>query len=252
ASGVSISKIKRKAKNRSTGKIYIITIAVAIVIIIIATGVHYYANALEAGSINTGYYINGTAANSFISNYSLPQNISTLYRSSIYNYIDPSCQNTEYILPYLIKGIASPSAPTNFSTVNQSNPLAILIGVGIVAPSYLSQYNATVEKNDGYCLPAMKAISENSTFISIPTKFDGISGYIFNISNFTNEGLNLTYTYYIGPRPNLTWYNGIARYHNAEISVSIWSMTGHANLTMLYNDMNYTVKAFLGQMRVAH
>ena len=232
-------QIQQRGHGRAALAIAIIAVA-AIAILAVA---HLYGSTPHS---STGaYYVNLSEANSFMSNYSLPSNISTLHRvSTIYTSIDPYCQSTEYVMDYLPQGVSNAAEPLNFSALNQSNPITILIAVEVVSPSYMGQYNATVKSNNGYCLPIMKQISENSTFTSIPTKFYNANGYLFEISNFTNEGLNLTSTYYLGPRPNLVWYNAAAHYHNAVVEIAVWAIAGHENTTMLYNDMNYTVASF--------
>lgn len=231
-------QIQQKGHRRAA---LVIAIIIVIAIAILAV-VYQYSNIHPSTS---AYYVNLTEADLFINNYSLPSNVSTLHRiNTIYTSTDPYCQNTEYIVDYLPQGISNAAQPVNFSALDQNNPAVILVAISVVDPSYLSQYNATVKSNKGYCLPIMKQISENSTFLSIPTEFYNASGYLLEMSNFTNEGLNLTSTYYIGQRPNLDWYNAAAHYHNAVIEIAEWAIAGHENTTMLYNDMNYTVASF--------
>ncbi len=95
-----------------------------------------------------------------------------------------------------------------------------------------------------------KLMSDNYTKIHYITNLSsefGVPAYGITLSEYTPEGLNYTYTPYIGTPPNLTSYVIIFKYKNITVSAGGWGFTGYINLT----EINSYAKALFNKIQAA-
>ncbi|MEM0202014.1 MAG: hypothetical protein QXR73_02460 [Candidatus Micrarchaeaceae archaeon] len=181
---------------------------------------------------NVSTSINESYAFARLSNFSIKTGLVSL---GLYTYSNPTCNYTEYNMEYVQKGEPAPPNPINFSVLNESNPLFIAFSVEVINESGMPAYLSTINATGGFCIPNMQRISQNSVYSHNITYIDGRRVYQMGFSNFTNEGLNLTYNYYIGKRPNLQWNITKTIYKNTALIVNVWSFAGYKNTSLIKN-----------------
>jgi len=170
---------------------------------------------------------------SFLNNFSVKTPLNYL---GIFTYSSSICDYTEYSAEYAQAGVPIPPAPINFSKLNESQPIFISFTVAVINQSFMPSYMSKINASGGFCIPSMYNISKNSTYSHSILTISGVPSYLMNFSNFTDEGLNLTYNYYIGgKRPNLEWSVIKTIYKNTAIITGIWSFKGYANGLLLKN-----------------
>lgn len=169
---------------------------------------------------------------SYMNNFSVKTPLNYL---GSFTYSNSICNYTEYSAEYAQAGVPVPPAPANFSKLNESQPIFISFTVAVINQSFMPSYISKINTSGGFCIPSMYNISKNSTYSHSILTISGVPSYLMNFSNFTDEGLNLTYTYYIGKRPNLEWSVIKTIYKNTAILTGIWSFKGYANGSLLKN-----------------
>jgi len=84
-----------------------------------------------------------------------------------------------------------------------------------------------------------------SSFKSSKQRFyNNATGYLKEFTNFTNAALNLTATYYTGPRPNIVLYSSSVAYNGTWISVGAWGFYNEINESQLINWTNRTAMLY--------
>ena len=202
------------------------------------------ATTVATSTIRQTTQMSGAKASAFLSNFSPTVQIP---RSQITVYSNSSCNYTQYTLQYLQKGLASPALPTNYSKLNQSLPVFVYFSLSLINSSSVQAYVSKIGQTGGYCILNMQRIADNSTYRHSIVNISGYKAYLMEFSNFTNDGLNLTYTYYAGPRPNLTWYSIVAVSKNVALKSGIWAFSGHANETLLMNYEADLINSFVAK-----
>ena len=137
---------------------------------------------------------------------------------------DTDCNYTGYVIWYIKNGYPSNSStPVNYSKINQTAPFAWYVKVG--TSDNMAAYKKILQNNGGYCSQISHALAKNSSFSSSNVSLsENSKGYILSFTNFSQTGLKITNTSYIGARPNITWVYTNAVYGNAIISIGAWGL----------------------------
>lgn len=167
--------------------------------------------------------------------------------SQVLNATTSECHVTQFVKWYLASNSLQTGSAINYSQFNKSMPYAEYVSIGAVDPSFLANYTQRLSQNGGYCRSSIKPLLTNATFSYSVVSFAGASGYLLRFSNFTNNALNLTATYYTGQRPNVNWYSTAVMYKNVQISVGFWGFAGYMNASQLIRYTNLTLQAFKSQ-----
>lgn len=131
----------------------------------------------------------------------------------------------------------------NYSSLNQSEPLAIYLTVYYINSSDVRNYTERFYSDNGlgnnYPFGVIKS---NSSFRAYPTSFfEGANGLLDELSNFTSDGLNLSGVYYSGKKPDVSWYFTSAIYKNTRIDVGEWGFAGRMNKNLLIDYTNSVI-----------
>ena len=223
----------------------------AIVILALFVGVVYYIKTYNISTplklINggsSGQWFSATKAYNFISAYNLPTD---LIPTGVYSISNSTCHTTTYGKWYLSNySSGSPSIVLNYSKLNQTKPFAEYITIVVVDPAFLNNYTQILGAN-GYCGNIYKKILTNASYNITSVNFAGKTGDLTKIYNFTDAGLILTTSYYLGPRPDIAWYATGVLYKNVKIGVGVWGSRNYMNASQIIQLTNQTVQAFVLQ-----
>ena len=239
--------IKEPESNSGKLKHYLAATAlVVILLLLIILVLHNFGIYLPLQHITnatTSSPISINESSTYLGNFSFNTKLKNL---GTFVYRDTYCNYTEYFVDYAQKGVPVPPGAINFSTLNTSEPIFVSFGVENINGS-LGRYLSIINGTGGYCQKIFSEISKNSLYSKSSAKIDGINAYIMNFSNFTNAGLNLTQTYYIGPKPNLEWQITKVVYKNVALVTSVWWFEGKANNTALYNYSSNFYSRFISE-----
>lgn len=183
----------------------------------------------------------------FASSLTLPLSLQRVYASS---QSDTHCYvpTTSVYIYYSQPGLGATIQQINYSAINQTEPIVVLLSVLTFNESYSANFSREFNAMSGYCqTPSISiyALESNTTYSHKQMNFSGIRGYLWSFSNFTDAGLALTQVNYTpDSRPNITMSIASVLYKNYNIRVSIWTLAGHMNLSALAHYTNLTVDAF--------
>jgi hypothetical protein len=128
------------------------------------------------------------------------------------------------------------TTPFNYSSYNQSKLFVSYITIVIVNNSDIKNFTYLYKNGKGLIgLNSSEDFSNVSTFRYYNISIYNQSGYLDELSNFTQQGLNLTNSYYIGKKPNLSWYLESVLYKNTYVIVGMWGFGDNINITSLNN-----------------
>jgi hypothetical protein len=251
--------VEEKAHQNNKRNIAILVVIVFVVLVIafafmvsapqtpstLTTSSKFTTSLTPTTTINVTPYMSNAYVQNFTSKYVPPTtigNVSNMIVAAV-----PSCGIT-YYYKYILNGLQSQSAIANYSLLNKSRPFAVYFEFGVINPLSLESYSSTLTRKGGYCNPTTDPIMTNSTFSYKMINFSNLNGsstqgYLTQFSNFTAQGLNLTYTYYTGMMPNISWYFTSVLYKNVEVKVAFWGFTGHMNTSQLISYTNSALQA---------
>ncbi len=256
--------------NKKQSKHYILTLSASIIVVLISVAIFEYVHTegLSTHITTINYYTTtltttlttSISPNSsilfarrmekilnFMNSYDLPISNKSFYKISPELITIPSCNFSGYVKWYIENGFSSnPNIPQNYSKLNQSMPFSYFYIIGI--SNTTSIYNKIITKNGGFCSPTIEALSSNSSFTHYNTVFyNGIDGYILVFTNFTPEGYNITYSYYVGPKPDIAFYYTSFIYNNTIFKVGVWGFRQSMNITNLEYLTNDLIKTYLSR-----
>lgn len=158
--------------------------------------------------------------------------------------INKGCNYTGYVVWYIKNGYPSnSSAPVNYSKINQTAPFALYVKVG--TSGTMSAYRKALQNNRGYCSQIFDEIAKNSSFTSLNVSFsENSEGYLLSFTNFSSEGLKITNTSYIGPKPNVIWKYTNVVYGNVIISIGAWGLGNNVKSNDLVYFTNYIISQY--------
>ncbi len=192
---------------------------------------------------NPNYTAHINRIQSFLNTASLPVG-PTYYVLNPYLQPIPECNFSGWEKWYIENGFSDNSALyQNYSKLNQSIPFAWEVIIGF--SNTTKAYNATINGNGGYCSSIIHNVTLLSSFTSSKQRFyNNATGYLVTFTNFTSAGLNLTNSYYIGPKPNLEWSFSMVNYNGIWIRVAAWGFYNEINESQLINWTNITAMLY--------
>ncbi len=234
--------------------LYLTTIIAVVLIFIVLVVVYMYVEGSTSVKPQPKVFVNATTtvqapstafAESFLAPYSpekaLP-NVTTF--TSVPYDTGGACSSVATIKWFAQPGVNVSYTNENFSTLNQSLPFAEYAAVFVVDPASEVSY-AAATNSIGVCSPYLGPIRENSTYSYKITQINGLEVHEYTLSNFTNQGLNLTNTYYIGSKPNLYWYFASTVYNGYGLQFGVWGFASSMNQTSLQNQTEQFVTEFM-------
>lgn len=233
--GTGYSAINEPKPEGGKLKHYLAAIALVVILFFVITLILHnfgiYIPLQNIANTTAPSTISINASRAYLGNFSFNTKLKNL---GTFVYSNAYCNYKEYFLDYAQDGVPLPPGAINFSKLNESEPIFVSFGVENINGS-IGRYLSIVNSTGGYCQEAFREISKNSHYSSSKASIDGMNAYVMNFSNFTNTGLNMTQTYYIGVRPDLEWQITKVIYKNVALVTSIWWFAGSANNTKLYN-----------------
>jgi len=196
---------------------------------------------------NTLYTKKLSAISSFMDTFNI-----TIHHNNMYYVIAPQfipireCNFSGYVKWYIENGFSSnPTAPENYSTLNQSIPFSYYYLIGFSNTS--SIYSNAIAQNGGYCSDLSKNLSSNSTFVHYnATFYNNAKGYVLVFTNLTAQGFNMTDSYYIGKKPDIAFYYTSVLYNNTRFTVGIWGFRNQINISSVEEMTNSLLKTYIG------
>lgn len=238
-------------------------ISIAIIIILAASFVYLIRNQTPQSSTSSTIFPTTSINNTNVSNNLNKQinftNTEGFFGNFFANYKTYSLTNTKVFYNnnykgacnyvYLDRYYSQPGAITaniiNFSIFNKSKPLIVSFSIFIINQSNLTSFSTQFNNNKGYCRSLFTNIISNTTSNQSTYNIANSTVYAWKLSNFTNDGLNLTSNQYSGIRPNLYMHFSKAIYKNTVVGIMVWGFNGYQNNTYINNQYNKFLSSFI-------
>ncbi len=144
--------------------------------------------------------------------------------------------------------VTSSASASNFSKLDQSIPFAQYVAVYTPDASNASEFSLEVNQT-GLCPESsLYSVFSNSTYHYGTFGYKGMLLHEYLLSNFTNEGLNLTSNNYVGKKPDLYWYFVTGMYGGQELQFGSWGPIGSINDTALRSQAEQFLNAFMSNV----
>ncbi len=246
---------KRKLVMIAAGILILVAI-VAVVVVLLSSNTHAppaqtsvisvstsaLTTSIPASSNSYQNQINITRVNSLVSSFSpniTVQNSTTT--GPVKNVLNSNV--TSFTNTYATQSLQNGNV-MDYSSLNKSEPLAIYLTIYYINYTDMKNFTEKFNSDDGYGSQyPYGVIKSNSSFSAVPTNFNGASGLVDELSNFTPNGLNLSGVYYVGAQPDINWYFTAVIYKNVRIGVGEWGFAGHMKTGWL---INYTDRVIAG------
>ncbi len=156
-----------------------------------------------------------------------------------------SCQGIKLVKWFAQPGINVTYTYANFSSFNQSAPLAQYVALSYVNPANASAYAANINQS-GLCPSTeLDSIFENSAHNYSTVGFDGIILHVYNVYNFTNTGMHLTNNYYVGKKPDIYWYFATTAYKGTGLQFGSWGYSDSETSTALLSQAEAMIGSYI-------
>lgn len=161
-----------------------------------------------------------------------------------YNHTYQEACNYVYLDRYYTQPGAITANAKDFSTFNKSKPLIVSFSIFIINQSNMTNFSTQFYNNKGYCKGLFTNIISNTTSNQSTYNIANLTVYNWKLSNFTNDGLNLTGNKYSGVRPDLYLHFSKSLYKNTLVGIMVWGFKGYQNNTYIEGQYNKFLTSF--------